>query len=91
MYGLFFSKFLQEQLYEVRYEWNTHYIRRSRHDTVPGLPDVLFFLPDISGHINKKIDVSESVLDELSRERDIAQEAREIQEGKDAELEEYLM
>ena len=52
---------------------------------------MLFSLPDISGHINKKIDVSESVLDELSRERDIALEAREIQEGKDAELEEYLM
>ena len=89
---LVFIKFLQDQLYEVCFEWNTHYIRRSRHDSVPGLPDVLFFLPDISGHINKiKIDVSESVLDELSHERDIAQEAHEIQEEKDAELEEYLM
>ena len=62
---LVFIKFLQYQLDEVRFEGNTHYILRSRHDTVPGLLDVLFFLPDISGHINKiKIDVSESVLDE---------------------------
>ena len=31
------------------------------------------------------------MLDELTHERDIAQEAHEIQEEKDAELEEYLM
>ena len=84
-------KFLQDQLDEVGFEWNTHYKRRSRHDIAPGLPDVLFFLPGISCHTNRKIDVSESVLDELSRERDMSQDAHEILEEKDAELVEYLM
>ena len=27
--------------------WNTHYIRRSRYDTVSGRPDELFYLPEL--------------------------------------------
>ena len=41
-----FSQLLQKELEEVQHQWNTHYIRRSRHDTVPGRPDELYFLPE---------------------------------------------
>ena len=44
-----FSSLLQTDLDKVRVEWNTHYIRRTRHETVPGRPDELFFLPEDSG------------------------------------------
>ena len=41
-----FSNLLQKELDEVLYHWNTHYIRRSRHDTLPGRPDELYYLPE---------------------------------------------
>ena len=44
-----FSKLLQSHLNQVKDHWNTHYIRRSRHDTVQGRPDSLYFLPELSG------------------------------------------
>lgn len=41
-----FKDILQADLDHVRDHWNTHYIRKSRHDTIPGRPDELFFLPE---------------------------------------------
>lgn len=44
-----FSRVLQEDLTSVKEAWNTHVIRKSRHDTVAGRPDSLFFLPEHHG------------------------------------------
>ena len=44
-----FSGVIQDYLNAVMEHWNTHYIRQSRHDTVPGRPDSLFFLPEQHG------------------------------------------
>ena len=44
-----FSKLLQEECNTVREHWNTHYIRGSRHNTVKGRPDSLYFLPEYHG------------------------------------------
>lgn len=44
-----FSCVLQKECDHVREHWNTHRIRKSRHDTVPGRPDSLFFLPEYHG------------------------------------------
>ena len=41
-----FSKLLQKHLDDVKQNWNSHYIRRSRFQTVHGRPDVLFYLPE---------------------------------------------
>ena len=41
-----FAKLLQKDLDEVAECWNAHYIRRSRHDTVPGRPDELYYIPE---------------------------------------------
>ena len=41
-----FSPSIQKELDEVRRHWNSHYIRKSRHDTVAGRPDELFSLPE---------------------------------------------
>ena len=48
-----FSSLLQTDLDKVRVEWNTHYIRLTRHETVPGRTDELFFLPKDSDLQNK--------------------------------------
>ena len=43
-----FSPLLQYELNQVKLQWNTHYFRRTRHDTIPGRPDELSFLPELS-------------------------------------------
>ena len=44
-----FSELLQRNIDEFKVHWNTHFIRKSRHDTVSGRPDSLYFLPEIHG------------------------------------------
>ena len=43
----------------VRDHWNTHYIRKSRHDTIPGRPDELFCLPENSGFEDFKCPITQ--------------------------------
>ena len=54
-YGTFvvlFFKLTQKDVDMVKQHWNTHYIRKSRHDTVSGRPDELFFIPESHGGID---------------------------------------
>ena len=44
-----FNEILQKDLDFFRIHWNTHYIRQSRHDSIGGKPDELFFLPEHFG------------------------------------------
>ena len=44
-----FSKLRQNVLNEVKEHWITHRIRNSRHDTVSGRPDSLYYLPELHG------------------------------------------
>ena len=44
-----FSDVLQNKLNNVKENWKSHYIRKSRCDTVHGRPDSLFFLPEHHG------------------------------------------
>ena len=44
-----FAELLQTILNEVKEHWNTHRIRGSRHDTVSGRPDSLYYLPELHG------------------------------------------
>ena len=44
-----FAPLLQEDIEQLKEHWNTHYIRKSRHDTVSGRPDSLYHLPEIHG------------------------------------------
>ena len=41
----------------MRIHWNTHYIRSSRFETLPGQPDALFFLPERQGHSDQLVEV----------------------------------
>ena len=53
-----FNKVLQTELTFVKEHWNTHRIRKSRNNTVPGRPDSLYFLPEIHGAKNCLFEVS---------------------------------
>lgn len=60
-----FMKVIQADLDKVKDHWNSHYIRKSRHDTVPGVPDILFYLPEYSGSRNCLQHVTQAQIDEL--------------------------
>ena len=44
-----FSSLVQYELDQAKLQWNTHYIRGTRNDTIPGRADKFFFLPELSG------------------------------------------
>lgn len=50
-----FAKVLQIGLDEVKDNWNTHYIRKSRFDTVNGRPDSLYTIPEFHGSVGSLI------------------------------------
>ena len=86
-----FSNFLQNQLDEVKHEWNSHYIRKSRHDTVSGIPNVLFHVPESVGFEDRKKIITNDMLTNLLDERDILHEAAiAVDENHDVELDEYF-
>lgn len=60
-----FQGVLQEDLDEVRLHWNTHRIRYSRHGTVPGVPDVLYHVPEQSGGFECKVSLSRETIHEV--------------------------
>ncbi|KAK2558002.1 hypothetical protein P5673_019570 [Acropora cervicornis] len=49
-----FSGVLQEHFDTVKFHWNTHRTRPSRHGTASGIPNVLYHLPDCTGGIECK-------------------------------------
>ena len=67
-----FSKVIQKDLDDVKDYWNSHRIRKSRHDTVAGRLDVLQYLPERSGGSeNLKLIVPEAEIAVISQEIDI--------------------
>ena len=44
-----FQKVLNNELSRVRSKWNTHYIRKSRYQTMAGISEILYFLPEEVG------------------------------------------
>ena len=60
-----FSTILQESLDKMKEYWNTHNIRPSRHETIAGVPDILFYLPEQSGGTDCLIPVDRAKIDEM--------------------------
>ena len=86
-----FSPLLQYELDQVKLQWNTYYIRRTGHDTIPGRTDELFFLPDLSGGQNHGTNISDSEIDSAySEEGNLMGDATFIMDDVDEELVEYF-
>ena len=60
-----FKNIVQADLDSVKDNWNSHYIRGSRYDTIPGRPNELHYLPENSGHQDYKCAVSEEDLNDM--------------------------
>ena len=72
-----FSTTIQKDLDNFRHEWNTHYIRKSRHDTIPGRPDSLYFLPERVGYQSQVRNIQEDHVTHMD------EFVREYEEGED--------
>ncbi|CAB4023316.1 Hypothetical predicted protein [Paramuricea clavata] len=59
------SDIIQEDLNYTRALWNNHYIRSSRHETVPGRPDELYYLPECHDSEDQKQPVNAEKLNEV--------------------------
>lgn len=75
-----FHGILQHALDEVKSYWNTHYIRPSRHDTVGGVPNVLFHLPENTGAYDCSVTISEEKLLEMESKCDLEMEENYFQQ-----------
>ena len=62
-----FANLLQEDLTSVKRNWNSHYIRKSRFDTVAGRPDELYFLPECNGAQNYAKQVTDAQFLDMSQ------------------------
>ena len=60
-----FSNMLQEDLNYTKALWNNHYIRSSRHETVPGRPDELYFLPEHHNYEDQRQPVDAVKINEI--------------------------
>ena len=86
-----FSPLLQYKLDQIKLQWNTHYIRRIRHGAIPGRPDELFFLPELSGGQNQGTHISDSEIDSAySEEGNLMENAAIIMNDVDEVLVEYF-
>ena len=55
--------------------WNTHYIRSSRHETIRGVPDILFYLSERSGGMDCLVPVSNDKIIEMDLQHQEGEEA----------------
>ena len=60
-----FADLLQTDLDKVKEYWNSHRIRKSKHATVSGVPDMMYFLPEDFGHSDCLVPISPHKLTEM--------------------------
>ena len=77
-----FNGILQSSLDEAKLYWNTHYIRPSRHETVAGVPNILFDIPEQFGGFDFRVRVPADKLQEV--------QVRYSQENNENEFEDYF-
>jgi len=77
-----FSGLIQKELDDVVEHWNTHRIRKSRHNCVVGRPDSMFYIPESYGAVDMKLPVEERQIDHVSNDIRV--------NGEDSEYKEYF-
>ena len=75
-----FQPVLSSELEAIKEQWNTHRIRRTQHhNTVSGIPDVMYYLPERFGAVDCKCMVRHQKIEEMEQHAqcDIELEASE--------------
>ena len=73
---------LQSSLDEAQLYWNTHYIRPSCHETVAGVPNILFDIPEQFGGFDFRVQVPAEKLQEV--------QVRYSQQNNENEFQDYF-
>ena len=60
-----FTPLLQADLDNVAEHWNSHYIRKSNHETLSGRPDEMYFFPGNSGGEDQLQDYDQNDIEEV--------------------------
>ena len=63
-----FESVLQDELDKVKDHWNSHRTQPSRNESVSGVPDVLYYLPQRSGGIECLQIVQRQQVDEMEQQ-----------------------
>ena len=66
-----FSKLLQKELDKVMDHWNSHYIRKSHCDTIAGVPDILYYLPENYGATDCLVPIPQAKINEVEPQCDM--------------------
>ena len=70
---------LQQDLDFFRVHWNTHFIRQSRHATIAGKPDEIYFLPENFGAEDQLQPITHVQLEEVASRCEQAIESNDYQ------------
>ncbi|CAB4011709.1 Hypothetical predicted protein [Paramuricea clavata] len=73
-----FSWLIQQDLDRVKDHWNSHYIRKSRYDTVSGIPNILYYLPEYNGKQDCVCPVDDQEIEEMRTHCEIENEQNSI-------------
>ena len=60
-----FSQLSQDDLDKVKEHWNSHYIRKSRFDTIAGIPNILYLLPEYVGKHDYLVPLNATEIEEM--------------------------
>ncbi len=60
-----YAHIIQADLDDVVEHWNSHYIRKSRHGTISGIPDILYSLPHYHGKTDCLFPVSSAQVEAM--------------------------
>ena len=74
-----FNEMLQQDLDFFRVHWNIHFICQSRHNTIAGKPDEIYFLPEYFGGEDQLQPITNAQLEEVASQCEEAIEGNDYQ------------
>ena len=85
-----FAPLIQSELNKVKREWNTQFIRKLRHDTVSGIPDEFYFLPQGMGYQDQGINITDTEISGMIQEADLNNDQEFSASAADSESQSYF-
>ena len=85
-----YADFLQRKLVEVNNEWNPHTIRYTKECQVSGIPNQLYYLPELKGYAPQGHQLSEANIVNVFQQMNFEEEFEQIMEGSKSQIQEYF-
>ena len=85
-----FVPLIQSELIKIKSEWNKQFLLKSRHNTVSGIPDVLYFLPQGVGYQDQVITVTGTEISDMIQKADLNMDQERSSCAVDLALQSYF-